>query len=279
MIGIIDVSHNITGIYGAGILDYYAEHNISFDYGAGISSGGTNLVSYFSKNPGQSFLYYNDFALRNDYLNPKKTFEDTNALDIDLLYDDMFSDFLDYPFPYEQTGGYGAKLYIVATDAGTGEPHYFNFTETPAKRLSILKASSNIPVYNEPYDLDGASYFAGYLSDPLPFQKAFEEGCDKVILILARPLTYRRDTLRDRLLSRLLKAKQPELSKAVRNLSKKYNDSIYEALRLQKEGKMMILSPELHTPLYSIIRDRKELSTLYHKGRQDAESTIVFLTQ
>ncbi|MBR4162655.1 MAG: patatin family protein [Solobacterium sp.] len=279
MIGIIDVSHNITGIYGAGVLDYYAEHNISFDYGAGVSSGGTNLVSYFSKNPGQSFLYYNDFALRNDYLNVKKTFEDTNALDIDLLFEDKFSDFLDYPFPLDQTGTYGIKIHIVATDALTGEPHYFNITEKTADRLAILKASSNIPVYNEPYNLGDASFFAGYLSDPLPFQKAFEEGCDKVILILARPLTYRRDSLRDRILSRLLKTRQPELSKAVRNLSKTYNDSIYEALRLQKEGKMLILSPELHTPLYSIIRDRKELSTLYQKGRQDAESTVEFLTK
>lgn len=277
MIGIIDVSHNFTGVYGAGALDFYTENKIAFDYGAGTSSGGTNLVSYFSGKPGQTFLFYNDFALRNDYLNLKNTFQDSNALDIDLLYDDMFRSFAEYPLAYEHTGNSKAMLQIIATDAKSGTPHYFDITDATEDKISILKASYNIPVYNEPYKIDDASYYAGYLSDPLPFRQAFEEGCDKVILILARPLSYRRDALRDLLLSRLLKARHPELAKSVRNLSKAYNDAIYEALQLQKEGKMMILSPEIHTPLYTFIKDRKEVSTLYRKGREDAEKTLAFL--
>ena len=33
----------------------------------------------------------------------------------------------------------------------------------------------------------GALYFDGALGDPVPVQKAFELGCDRVVLILTKP--------------------------------------------------------------------------------------------
>lgn len=52
---------------------------------------------------------------------------------------------------------------------------------------SILKASSAIPFVCRPYDVDGVPYYDGALDDPVPVEKAFQPGCDKVVVILSRP--------------------------------------------------------------------------------------------
>ena len=44
-----------------------------------------------------------------------------------------------------------------------------------------IKASSCVPVASKPYAWKGGIYFDGGLSDPIPFQKAFDAGCEKVI--------------------------------------------------------------------------------------------------
>ena len=204
MIGIIDVSRNITGVYGAGVLNYAADHGISFDCAVGSSSGAANLISFLAGRSSMSYLFYYDYAARRDYMNLNHLLkEDASLIDVDLLYEDAFSVFSDYPFELSPDGLPMKHFYILAAHAETGRAHYFEIGKGQPV-LPALKASYTIPIINEPYMVDGIPFFDGCVSDPLPYEKAFAEGCEKVILILARPLKYRRDSSRDRLLSRLM---------------------------------------------------------------------------
>ena len=42
--------------------------------------------------------------------------------------------------------------------------------------FDIIKASSAVPVACEPYVVDGVPYFDGGIADPVPVQKALEDG-------------------------------------------------------------------------------------------------------
>ena len=42
--------------------------------------------------------------------------------------------------------------------------------------------------------LDGTPYLDGGLSDSIPFEKAFEDGCDRVIVVLTREAGYQKQT-------------------------------------------------------------------------------------
>ena len=67
---------------------------------------------------------------------------------------------------------------------------------------SVLKASSAIPFVCHPYEVNGVSYYDGALSDPVPIQKAFASGCDRVVLILTKPRDIPRTPGKGQLLCR-----------------------------------------------------------------------------
>jgi predicted patatin/cPLA2 family phospholipase len=277
MIGIIDVSRNITGVYGAGVLNYAADHGISFDYAIGSSSGAANLISFLAGRASMSYMFYYDYATRRDYMSlPRLLKEDASLIDVDLLYEDAFSVFSDYPFDSGSDGVTMRHFYILAAHAETGRAHYFEAgSGNPV--LPALKASYTVPIVNEPYMVEGIPFFDGCLADPLPYEKAFADGCEKVIMILARPLNYRRDSSRDRLLSRMMKKRYPQAAAKISSLSALYNRQIEDALKLQKNGKMLILSANYYSPVRLLLKDRHRITDLYHKGYQDAAAIEAFL--
>ena len=67
-------------------------------------------------------------------------------------------------------------------------------------QYDILKASCSIPFVCRPYVIDGVPYYDGALSDPIPIEKAYELGCEKVVLILTKPKDLRRTPQKDRVL-------------------------------------------------------------------------------
>ncbi len=277
MIGIIDVSRNITGVYGAGVLSYAADHGISFDYALGNSSGAANLLSFLAGKASMSYLFYYDYATRRDYMNLNHLLkEDASLIDVDLLYEGAFSVFSDYPFDISRDTLPACRFYILASHAETGRSHCFDIGNGYPV-LPALKASYQVPIVNEPYMADGIPFFDGALSDPLPFEKAFADGCDKVILILARPLSYRRDSHRDRILARMMKKNYPQAAAKIASLSALYNRQIEDALKLQKNGKMLVLSPDFYSPVQVLLKDRHRITDLYHKGYQDAAAIEAFI--
>ena len=49
-------------------------------------------------------------------------------------------------------------------------------------------ASCCIPVIDQPCVINGVPYFDGGLADPVPLEWAFAHGCDRVALILTKPM-------------------------------------------------------------------------------------------
>lgn len=92
----------------------------------------------------------------------------------------------EYPLDYAAMQENAMEFYIIATDAETGEPHYFFKNDLSQDHYEPFMASS-IPFVCRPYPINGKLYFDGALGDPVPVQKAFDLGCDKVVLILTKP--------------------------------------------------------------------------------------------
>ena len=70
----------------------------------------------------------------------------------------------------------------------------------------MLKASSCIPIVCKAYKWKGGEYFDGALTDPIPYKKAIKDGCTRVIVVLTRPIDYRKQTTDARLYHRLKKS-------------------------------------------------------------------------
>lgn len=75
-------------------------------------------------------------------------------------------------------------LIAVAVDFQTGEPVYFGTGDRRDVRLhDAVYASAALPVFFPPAKIDGRYYIDGGVADPLPIDRAAEEGADLVIAV------------------------------------------------------------------------------------------------
>ena len=150
---------------------------------------------------------------------------------------------------------------------------YSAFTKKDIKQdnYKVLSASCNIPVINRPVEIDGVTYFDGGFADPIPIKKAFEEGCDKVVLILTRLRDVPRSPKRDGIFAKFLRLKYPNAAEGLKNRAKNYNEALEYAKKLEKEGKVLILSPKDVYGLDTLTRNKESMQKLYEDGKKDAE--------
>ena len=276
-IGIIDVGGGLRGSYTAGIYDWCTDNGISFDYCMGISAGSANLSSFLAGQRGRNLKFYTEYNLRSESMGLKNFVKERNFVDLEYVYGALSNSDGEYPLDYEAMMANPAEFTIVATDAGSGKPHYFTKADLVKDELSPIKASSCVPAANRPYPIGGRLYYDGGISDPIPIEKCFADGCDKVVLLLTRPKDYERDPDKDRLTSKLIERKYPAAAKAMSQRAIRYNTELWLAKQYEKEGRVLIIAPDDIGGMNTLTKDKDMIEELYHKGFADAEALKGFV--
>lgn len=277
MIGVIDVGGGLRGSYGAGVLDWCLSHDISFDYGIGISAGSANVASYFAGQRGRNYKFYTDYFTRWQYMGFRSLLETGDYVGLDYIYSTLSDENGEYPLDWNAILHSGKRYITVATNALTGEPHYFEKESMSQDHYDAIKASCCVPVVDHPYVIDGVPYFDGGISDPVPVRKAFADGCDKVVLILTRPRDFRRIPKNDAVFAKLLHRKYPKAAEDMATRSQVYNDCCDQAETLEKEGKVLIVAPDSIGHMKTLTKDREAIARLYAKGYVDAKKIADFI--
>lgn len=275
--GIIDVGGGFRDIYGAGVLDACMEQRIHFDYCIGISAGSANLISYLSHQPKRSYAFYMEYVFRREYASLENWMRTRNYIDLDYSYSTLSNSGGENPIDYDALKENTAEFHVGACNAMTGEPVYFDKSYVSKDHYDILKASCALPVLCRPYRIDGIPCLDGGISDPIPLDKAFGDGCDKVVLILTRPINQTRQAGKDRMIAHLLSRSYPHAGERMRNRYQTYNAGVTLARRLQEQGKVLIVAPDDICGLSTLTKDRGKLQAMYEKGVRDARNIGAFL--
>ena len=90
----------------------------------------------------------------------------------------------EYPVDYEAFAANPTGFTVVACNAEDGSTKYFDKSDVSYDNFDIMKASSAVPLACEPYVIDGVPYYDGGIADPIPVQKALDDGYDRVVVIL-----------------------------------------------------------------------------------------------
>ena len=276
-IGVVDVGGGLRGSFGAGVLDYCMEQGIRFDFGIGVSAGAANISSYMANQKGRNFVLYTEYFQREQYMGVKNLMHTGSYIGLDYIYSSLSDHEGDYPLDWKTIRNDPRDMMIVATDANTGLPHYFQKYDMRQDSYDPIKASCCVPVINRPYKVDGIPYFDGGLSDPVPYEKAFEAGCDKVVVILTRPEDYRRIPKNDKIIADLLHPHYPNASFAMRNRSVVYNQQVDACEYLQVQGKVCIVAPDSIGNMKTLTKDKDSIEALYYKGYEEAKSILNFV--
>lgn len=275
MIGLIDVGGGMKGIYSSGIYDYLMDKNIYFDYNLGVSSGTANLINYIARQRGRTYRFFHDYSFHKEYLSVSNFLKTGSLLGLDYIYSTICnSDGMD-PLDYETIAASDCIYQAGATVAKTGKAHYFNKSELKQDDYRILKAACALPVASRSIEINGVKYFDGGVSNPVPYKKAFAEGCDKVVVVIYYPKNYRKDPMPS--LARLLLCKYPKLVEAVMSANDRYNRDIDALVELEKQGKVLLVAPERLSKMQTLTRNKELFDELYQAGYRDAVKIENFL--
>lgn len=278
-IGVVDVGGGFRGIYAAGVFDYCLDNNITFDLCIGVSAGSANIASYMANQPRRNYQFHTEFGMRKEYASVQNFLKKRNFIDLDYVYGTLSNSDGESPLDYQAIMRHPADMYVVATDAETGKAKYFTKADLAYNHYDIFKASSAIPFVCKPYQINQRAYYDGALSDPVPIEKAFLLGCDKVVVLLTLPVDHIRTAERDNFLASRIRKQYPIAAAELQRRAMRYNSSIVLAKHYAKQGKVLIISPDDTCGVSTLSRKPEALKKLYQKGYIDGERIKHFFEQ
>lgn len=265
---VIDVGGGMRGIYAAGVLDACLEQNIHFDLAIGISAGSANIASFLAGQEGRNYMFYREYSARKEYMSLKNYFETGSLINMDYIYGTLSNSDGEYPLDYHALNASDSEMIVVATNALTGQPAYFDRRWLTENDYNIFKASCSIPVVNQPYMIAGVPFFDGALSDPVPIDKALDLKAERIVLILTKPADMERKATKDQALAALMKH-YPKAAEGLRQRAVRYNAMVEKARELEALGKVLIVAPDDTCGVDTLERSPGNLHRLYLKGFLD----------
>lgn len=274
MTGILDVGGGMRGIFGAGVTDCLLDEKVYLPYCIGVSAGSANLISYIAKQRGRNFRFYTRYAMRPEYMSLQNFLKKRSYFDLDYVYGTLSVTGGEDPVDYDAFFNAGQTLITVATRADDGKPQYFTNADFHTDDLSPLKGSCAIPGVCKPYKVGDSLYFDGGVADPVPVEKALADGCDRLLVVLTKPLDFVKKPEHFRAAyTRALRA-YPNIVKELKMRADVYNRGVEKARALASEGRAVILAPAGGYYVTAFTKNEKKLERLYREGYEAAQNAL-----
>lgn len=259
------------GVYAAGVLDTCLECGISFDYCIGISAGSANMVSYLAGQRGRNYRFYHDYSFRSQYMGVKNWMETGSYINFEYIYGTLSNSDGEDPLDYPCFSHNKAEMIVIASNAETGAVKLFHREDISKDNYRILMASSCVPGVDKPVKIGDAFYYDGALADPVPIQRAFQDGCDRVVLLLTKPVDKIRKPGKDLLFAKMIQNRYPLAAENMRSRAERYNRGVQLAREYERQGRVLILSPDNTEGVDTFKRDKAALHKLYEMGLRDGK--------
>ena len=252
-------------IFSCGVWDALLEQNVMPDYFVGVSAGIAFGVSYLSKQRERNLELMEKYMADKRYmgmqhlLNPKER----AFYNMKFVFEEIPNELL--PFDYEAFGKFSGKVEATVTNVHTGEAEYLVVPRGRDMRDTLV-ASCSLPLMFQPIRIGKHVYLDGGVSDSLPFMHAFEEGCDKVIVVLTRERDYVKKTEKGSGFVGKLYRKYPKIVEAMETRPQRYNESVEQLKQLEAEGKVFVIAPESTLGVGRTEKNTMRLRQLYEEG-------------
>ena len=267
-------------IFSSGVCDAFLDADLPMpDYTVGVSAGIAYGVSYLSRQNRRNLklltTYANDrrYMGMGNFLNPRNR----SYFGLKFSYETIPNELL--PFDYDMFEDYPGTVEAVVTNLDTGCADYLPVPRRDEHFL-LLQATCAIPMMFPIIYLDGVPCLDGGCTDAIPWRRALEMGCDRVVVVLTRERSYEKGADRTFPLIRRRFAKYPNFVKAMENRAERYNESREALFALEREGKVVVIAPESTQGFSRTERNVEKIRALwqsgYFAGRRCAEQVRSF---
>jgi predicted patatin/cPLA2 family phospholipase len=263
-IGLVLEGGSFRGIFTAGVLDFLLDKNISFPYVIGVSAGSGNGVNFIAKQKGRT-----QKVITHENAEPYYGFgqfkQSRKMLDLDkMVYEYSYNQI---PLDFDAFLNANIESEFVVASCETGEPEYLSADNTKERILQICKASMSVPIICQPTEIDGKHYLDGSTLDSVPYRRALEKGCEKVVVVMTRdehdePTDYNKVKL---LLNICYRSKYPKVVEAMLKRKSLYEKQIKGLKSLEKKGRAFVIRPE-GLNIGHFEKDMEKVNEFYRHG-------------
>ena len=270
-VGLILEGGAMRGLYTAGVLDVFLENeDIKIDTIIGVSAGALFGVNYKSRQKGRVLRYNLKYAKDERYMGFKSLVKTGDIVNREFCYDELPNK-LDI-FDNETYKKSPEEFYAVVTNLDTGKPEYIKI-EDAQKDIEYLRASGSMPYVSKIVQIDGKKYLDGGTSDSIPVDEMMKMDVDKIIVVLTRPIEYRKKKSSKKI-SKWYYKRYPNYIDTLNNRYKMYNSEVEKVISLEKDKKIFVIRPSRLVDIKRIERDTLKLKEMYDLGVEDAKNSL-----
>ena len=269
-IGLVLEGGAMRGMFTAGVLDVLLDEQIAVDGAVTVSAGALFGINYPAKQRGRVLRYNLKYLHDKRYMGWHSLFTTGNVVN------KAFA-FYELPFtlnPFDQATFAASQIdfWVTLTNIETGEPEYVKITDAFAQ-MEALRATSAMPMVSRVVEIEGKKYLDGGISDSIPLDKAMALGYDKIIVILTRPLDYRKKPSNNWLF-KLFYRNYPKLIERWANRYAEYNQAVEKVIEMEKAGKIFVIRPSESLDISRLEKDLAKVQAMYDLGVKDGQAAL-----
>jgi len=267
-IGLVLEGGGSRGVYTAGVLRYLMEQEIYLPYVIGVSAGACNGSSYVSHQMDRNRAVNIDYIDHPDYLSFRNFIKKRQLFGMDFLFDRLPNELV--PFDFQTFYGAKEEFVVGATDCITGEPVFYKKEDYAHDVLSIIRASSSMPLFAPAIHFDDRILMDGGIAAPIPIKQSEKDGNRKNVIILTRNKGYYKKPQSFGGYLRKKYREYPGLVKAMEKRHQVYNETLEYIDAEEKKGNVFVIRPSEKLKVSRIEKNKDKLTALYQQGMEDA---------
>lgn len=249
-------------VFSCGVMDALLSEDIMLPYCIGVSAGISDGVSYISRQKGRNLEILQKYRNDKRYMGRSNYRKHRSLFGLDFVFGEIPNNLI--PFDMDTFKKYEGTCLVGVTNASTGEAQYMDAMDMD-ERYSMLRATCAMPLFFPAIELNGEKYYDGGIADPIPLEKAFADGCEKLLVVLTQPKGFvKRLGKYDKLGARILARKYPAVRETILSRPDRYNKIVRLCEQWEREGKVIILRPNYL--LNSFESNVQKLETAYWHG-------------
>jgi predicted patatin/cPLA2 family phospholipase len=256
--------------YTAGVLDCFMDQRVEIPYVIGVSAGANAGSNYVAGQRERNHALFVDLVRERRYQGLANLISERSWFGMDFLFETLPDRLL--PFDYEAFRESPRAFTVCATDCATARPVYFRQRERDPREFvrKVMRASSSLPVLSPPVSFDGAKYYDGGVSDPIPIERSLADGNPANVVILTRNAGYQSSPQELGPVSRALLRRYPAIIELTRTRHRHYNAALARVDALEKAGEAFVFRPRRPLVVDRIERNVAKLDSLYRQGYDEA---------
>lgn len=252
--------------FTGGVIDVLLENHIAFDACYGVSAGAMSGLSFKSNQIGRVTRVNLAFCNDDRYMGARLLATTGSFVGYDFIFNDI-QDRID-PFDNDTYLANPMKLIVGVSDIVFGTPSYLE-VKNAMLDANMVQASTSLPLLTQPVEIDGHLYLDGGVTDSVPVEHALDDdGYDRAVVVLTQHRSYQKEPYEFMAMARQRYSEYPYLLEALETRHTRYNEQREHIWELEREGKVLVLSPSAPVTVGHVEHDASKLLELYIDGRQ-----------